>query len=159
MISFFINFKNIIITRYYQSRSRSRSSESGFTLIELLVVMMVIAIITSFALPNFSSIQNKAKESSVKSLAHSVQLGIESYFMNQGSYPTGTDVSLSELSTTLSEAGVFGATPKNPFTGEVYSETDTSGKIVYTYDSTTQSYTLQVYGVGNTDVITTLQNR
>ncbi len=136
----------------------TRSSEAGFTLIELLVVMMVIAIITSIALPNFSSIQNKAKESNLKSLGHSIQLGVESYFVNQGSYPTGTDLTIPELVDILSVAGAFGSTPKNPFTGKVYTTEDTSGKITYSFDTTHQTYTIRIYGVGDT-LITTLSNR
>ena len=147
---------NFIFRRRLKNR---RHSEAGFSLIELLVVMMVIAIITSIALPNFSSIQTKAKETNLKSLAHSIQLGVESYFVNQGSYPTGTDLGLPALVTKLSEAGAFGATPKNPFTGKAYTEADTSGKITYSFDTTAQTYKILVYGTGNTLVIATLENK
>jgi len=145
---------------YHQLRLNAPdlSTQKGFTLIELLVVMMIIALIGSIAFPNFSSIQTKAKESNVKSLAHSLQLGIESYFVSQGSYPEGDGIALPALVSKLSTAGVFGQTPKNPFTGTTYTDKDASGKMVYTYDSKTQIYTLSVYSTGNSEIILTLQN-
>lgn len=130
----------------------------GFTLIELLIVLLVIGLISSFAFPKYTSIQNKAKITNAKALGHSLQIALESYFVDKGSYPAGTALSASNLIETLYTNGDFGSTPKNPFTGSTYSEKDTAGKITYTYNATTQVYTITLYDSDNKTVIDTITN-
>lgn len=132
--------------------------ERGFTLIELLVTMVIIGIITSFAIPSFSKIQNRAKESNVKSTLHSLQISIEAYAAANGTYPSGSDVDLPTLVTTLKTSGEFSKLPTNPFTGAAYTAVDGSGKILYSLDSASNVYTLTAYGSGNTIEISKLQN-
>lgn len=130
----------------------------GFTLVELLIVLLVIGLISSFAFPKYTSIQNKAKITNAKAFAHSLQIALESYYIGEGSYPTGSSISASKLIETLNSNGDFGSTPKNPFTGSTYGEKDTSGKITYTYDTTTQVYTITLYDSDNKTVIETISN-
>ena len=85
-------------------------SSKGFSLIELMIVVVIIGILAAVAIPNYISMQNRAKESSVKANAHSVQLVVEDYSVrNNGVYPA-----LAGIAAGLFPGGVF---PNNPFTG------------------------------------------
>jgi prepilin-type N-terminal cleavage/methylation domain-containing protein len=120
--------------------------KNGFTLIELLVVIAVISIIAAFMMPNFIGVQDRAKEAAEKNIMHSVQLAVESYNMENESYPMGTNISLFELYTNyLSPAGYMTALPKNPFTGQDYADADKAGKIMYEYDDASGSYKITGY--------------
>lgn len=122
------------------------AGRQGFTLIELLIVIGIIGILSAFLVPAFFGVQDKAKEAAVKSVMHSVQLGVESYNMENGSYPVATNISLKTLyDNYLSVGGYVAALPKNPFTQKEYSDSDTSGKIIYSYDSTANKYTITGY--------------
>jgi type IV pilus assembly protein PilA len=61
----------------------------GFTLIELMIVVVIIGILAAIAIPNFISMQDRAKESAVKSNVHTIQLSMEDYCVqNNGAYAT-----------------------------------------------------------------------
>ena len=66
---------------------RFRKSE-GFTLIELLIVIIIIGILAAIAIPMFLGQRDKAKESAVKEGVHSIQIGVQSYAVdNNDTYP------------------------------------------------------------------------
>jgi len=46
--------------------------KAGFTLIELLMASVILAILATIAIPNFTRMQLKAKESEVKSACHMI---------------------------------------------------------------------------------------
>jgi prepilin-type N-terminal cleavage/methylation domain-containing protein len=61
----------------------------GFTLIELMVVVVIIGILAAIAIPNFISMQKRAKEASVKNNMHTLQLAAEDFStLTEGIYAT-----------------------------------------------------------------------
>ncbi|MBT4552106.1 prepilin-type N-terminal cleavage/methylation domain-containing protein [bacterium] len=133
-------------------------NKNAFSLIELIISITIIAILGTILYPNFSKLQQKAKESSLQSTGRSIQTAIELYALNNTTYPSGTNIPLLELIDTLKTGGELTKIPKNPFTGKQYTDQDHSGNIVYNYDETENQYTLNIYGSGNKTIIYCLEN-
>lgn len=138
-------------------RNSKIKKRNGFTLVEIMIVLLIIGIISSVLIPNYSSIQGKSKESAVKSVCRTLQVALESYNLTTGTYPSNS-LSIEELSILLTNANCLSKTPQNPFTNQHYTNSDTSGKITYTYNSAEQSYTIHGFGTNNSQEITTLSS-
>lgn len=62
--------------------------QAGFTLVELMFVVVILGVLMAIALPAFYRMRERAKEASVKSNAHIVQLAAEDFAaQNLGVYP------------------------------------------------------------------------
>lgn len=59
----------------------------AFTLIELLIVVAIIAILAAIAVPNFLEAQTRAKVSRVKSDQRTIATALESYAVDNNTYP------------------------------------------------------------------------
>ena len=100
---------------------KAKRQERGFTLIELMIVVVIIGILVGIAVPNFTSMQGRAKEASVKGNMHTMQLAMEDFaVLNSGVYPVAADKATVK--------GLFpgGAWPNNPFTGAALADGDVS---------------------------------
>jgi prepilin-type N-terminal cleavage/methylation domain-containing protein len=59
----------------------------GFTLIELLIVVAIIAILAAIAVPNFLEAQTRAKVTQVKADMRTIVTALETYHVDNNSYP------------------------------------------------------------------------
>lgn len=83
----------------------------GFTVIELMVVVAIMSVLAIIGIPNYVTMQNRAKEAAVLNVAHTVQLAVEDYsVMRDGIYSDRGE----DLVPLLPDALPM----KNPYTGE-----------------------------------------
>ncbi|PIS30483.1 hypothetical protein COT42_02860 [Candidatus Saganbacteria bacterium CG08_land_8_20_14_0_20_45_16] len=118
----------------------------GFTMIELLVVIGIIGLLAVFLTPKLLGAKDRAKETAVKAVMHSMQLAVEAYAMENETYPLDTNVPLESLATNyLMPGGYLASIPMNPFTGKEYKDADRAGRIIYDYDDATGKFTIMGY--------------
>jgi len=119
----------------------------GFTMIELLMVIGIIGLLAVFLVPNLLGGRDRAKETAVKGVLHTVQLAVEAYEMENLVYPLEKNIPLESLANNyLIPGGYLASVPKNPFTGKAYTDGDKAGKIIYSYDDAKGQYNIKAYG-------------
>lgn len=138
--------------------SRPIRHTAGFSLIEVIIVIAIIGFLSAMLFPNFAKIQTKAKEASLQAAVHALQSSVESYSMDAGTYPAGTNLTVPQLIDILKTTGALTKVPKNPFTGHTYTGSDAAGKIMYDYDAQTNHYSLQGFGENNENLVIKLEN-
>jgi len=75
---------------------KTRRKWSGFSLVEMMVVVSIIGILTAIAVPKFTEVQRKSKESALRTNLQVYRSAIYVFFSDTGLYPQ----SLNDLAAT-----------------------------------------------------------
>ena len=130
----------------------------GFTLIELMVAVVVLAVLVAIAIPQYMPLQKRARESEVKSVAHTLQVAVEDYKCTpgwEGLKPAmASELAHIDLPYTVQ-------TKRNPFnptqnyivgSGVVFGFSGNVGQVGYQFTGQTMPYTVTCWG-GDAGVI------
>lgn len=100
-------------------------NQKGFTLIELLIVILIIGILLALIVPNFSIVQDRARQVNVKNNMRIIEVAIGSYSVDHmAAYPADLDGLEPYLPGGDPDVGDAGVYPTNPYSGVAYNAVD-----------------------------------
>lgn len=104
---------------------RSKLARAGFTLVELMVVIVILGILATLFLGNFTTSQAKARDAQRKSDLNQIMRALEAYNNDKGSYPpAGTNGTIAGVAwgSAFADSGVsyMAELPKDPKSDRTY---------------------------------------
>jgi prepilin-type N-terminal cleavage/methylation domain-containing protein len=72
------------------SRPINRNEAAGFTLVELMITLAILSIIATIAIPTYFSYIEESRLGAARANAESVRLALEDFFLENGTYATGS---------------------------------------------------------------------
>lgn len=114
-----------------------KKKRNGFTLLEMLIVVSIILILSSMAVPRFTSASKQAKVAKIQADLHVISNAAALYEIDNGKYPT----TVVELATKTNDKQYLQAEPKLP-DDSLYT-IDAEGVVSGTYDGITYDSTSQ----------------
>lgn len=94
-------------------KKHKRRSRTGFTLIEVLIVVVILGILASTVLPQFTAASSDAQQSALEQDLHTLRSQIQMYRMDHGAFPALA----STLSTDFKNAMLLASDAKGNVTG------------------------------------------
>ena len=130
-------------------------NRQGFTLIELMIVVVIIGLLAAIAIPQYANLQNHAREASTKSNAHTVQMALEDYSVqNDGIYSVvGADITPLLPGQALLE-NVYTGMASEPQFGAAAAQIGQIGAVGVVQGGIPIGYTITVFGT--TQIVLTL---
>ncbi len=95
----------------------------GFTVVELLIVIIIIAIISVIALPQFINAQDRGKQSQTVANLRSISNAMALYHADNNKFPTGATIAA--VKTILESNGYMSQVPANDGWDQTFQVTST----------------------------------
>src|SRR5580658_9840496 len=112
---------------------RRRSNQDGFTLIEIMVVILILGLLATIVVQSLRGATDKAKRVKAQADIAEIKTGLDRYYLDAGSYPTG-DQGLAALVSAPASGGNVPANyeaggylqsiPKDPWGNPYYYQSD-----------------------------------
>jgi general secretion pathway protein G len=74
-----------------QTRTLKIKNQKGFTLVEMLLVLVILATLAAIVIPKFAGRSQQAKVTAAKSQISSFEMALDSFEVDNGYYPKGSD--------------------------------------------------------------------
>jgi len=132
------------------TKRKIETDEQGFTLVEIMIVCIIVGVLVAMGIPNFIQLQDRAREASVKTNMHTIQLAIEDFAVQTlGIYPDNA-ASVTPAGQTVEDLCPDGAYPENPFTQAativVWDVDPAASGVIGINPATASDYTVKGFG-------------
>lgn len=134
--------------------ARTKSSKHGFTLIEILIVVVILGVLASIVIPQFTSATDSSRENTLKMDLHRIRTQLILYQQqHNGNYPTVADfvTQMTQASNTAGDTAAPGTAgyphgpyiqqmPLNPWTSTRDVGTGAAGSSAWYFNPTTGDF-------------------